>query len=199
MNSVTISKFCCFLFPFFIYANLSAQKKDDAIEYFTLFHPIYQSNEVDYNPFYKGVIHKKDGSVLNGKISLNYNENTENSTIIKQNDDWEYILNADIDYVVLYNNEQSETLFYAIRDKDILYREIFKKDDKTVVYDSSNKPFEHTLIAPVFVKENEVLVNTFDFWTSGPKKDLVNYINERDGKKYKNRDFKSLEDLFEKL
>ena len=55
------------------------------------------------------------------------------------------------------------------------------------------------LVGRVFIKENNILTDTFNFWSSGEKKDIINYINERDETKYKRGDFKSLDELFSKL
>ncbi len=153
----------------------------------------------DTPEFYNGIITLLDGTVLTGDISLNHVNNKTYNTIIVQDNDWVYIPNKTIKDVVLNSDQDDKTKFTVIKEDAILYREVYKKNEDVSVYDSSIRPFENRLTDKVYVKENNTVTNTFDFWTSGPKKDLVNYINNRDGSTYRNRDFKSLDELFAKL
>lgn len=190
-----ISLIITFLFSSF---NSSAQNPSD--EWIALQLTVFdQLNNKEFNPFYKGEIQLKNGNSLTGKVSLNYAENKEYETVIRQQDSLKFIPNKEIEDVVLYSEEGSKTNFSALDQKGLLYRKVYQNKNELTVYDSANRPYNNKLIATIFVKENDFIVNTFDFWTSGPKKDLVNYLNKRDGTNYKNRDFKTLEDLFEKL
>lgn len=180
------------------YSSWAQKDQDDLLNYQTVLNNRLLQNQ--QHPFFKGVIHLKSGDSLAGELSLNNFENKEYSTILQQKNKQVVISNQTIKEVILYaDNTSSKTKFYAIKEDQQLYREVYKKDKETIVYDSSNQPFEGKLISSVYVQQNGKLIDTFNFWTSGPKKDLVNYLNKRDGKKYKNRDFKSLDDLFAKL
>ncbi|WP_418509349.1 hypothetical protein [Corallibacter sp.] len=160
---------------------------------------VFESGSDDI-AFFKGEIHLKNGDVLTGDISLNNLCEHGYSAILSQNNNQRIISNKDIKNAVLYTDDNhAKTVFTVINDDDILYREVFNNHDNVVVYDSSVYPYENKLAETVFVKENNTLTNTFDFWTSGPKKDLINYINNRDGVNYKRRDFKSLDAVFAKL
>lgn len=190
---------CFFASLFFVIAfNLNAQKNDEESINFINLQLIGILNDDD-NPFFNGKINLKDGNSLTGKISLNYKKKGEYVTVLNQNGLHSYISNEKINDVILISGDNLETTFTVIKDNNLLYREVFKKNKDVIVYDTSVMPFENKLAAQVFVKENDSLTNTFNFWTSGSKKDLVNYINNRDGLQYKSRDFKSLEDLFLKL
>lgn len=189
-------KYFIFLLFLIFSVNLNAQKNDDIVNFLTVYNNYLYNND-NYNPFFEGVINFKNGKSVKGKISLNYFENDKYSAILKQDDNWKIIPNSEIENVVLHDNDNSETKFSAINDDGILYRQVYKKNNENFIYDSSNKPLENSLIAPVWIKKKDSLINTFDFWTWGPKKDLINYLSERDGKKYKSRDFKSLKELYE--
>ena len=155
-----------------------------------------EDNTVHY---YEGQVHLKDNRVLSGSISLNHVHNSKYSVLLRQNEGCTFITNEDIETVVLFQNvkdQQAETRFVAIDGKDKLFREIFKKDDDNAIYDSLEKPFDGRIMSGIYIKDNGNLTSIYNFWSSGPKKDLINYINERDDKKYKRRDFKSLEELF---
>ncbi len=189
-------KYFIFLLFLIFSVNLNAQKNDDIVNFLTIYNNYLYNND-NYNPFFEGAINFKNGKSVKGKISLNYLENDKYSAILKQDDNWKIIPNSEIENVVLHDNDNSETKFSAINDDGILYRQVYKKNNENFIYDSSNKPLENNLIAPVWIKKKDSLINTFDFWTWGPKKDLINYLSKRDGKEYKSRDFKSLKELYE--
>lgn len=197
MNLKHLFTYFSLLLTLMISINLNAQSKDDLINLNTIL--TNEINNNSYNAFFEGTITLKNGDFLTGKISLNNKKNREYSAIYNQNGDWQYIPNHKIKEASLFSEGNSKTKFYTIKEDNVMYREVYKKNDEILVFDSSNKPFENRLISSVIVKENDSLINTFDFWTSSSKKDLINYINNRDGVSYKNRDFKSLEELFEKL
>lgn len=197
MNLKHLFKYFCLLLTIILSINLNAQNKDDLLNLNTIL--TNEINNNSYNPFFEGTITLKNGDILTGKISLNNIKNQEYSAIYKQNGDWQYISNHKIKEASLYSENNLETKFYTIKDNNVMYREVYKKNEEVIVFDSSNMPFENRLISAVFVKDSDTLVNTFNFWTSNSKKDLINYINNRDGVSYRNRDFKSLDELFEKL
>lgn len=197
MNLKYLFKYLVLLLTIVFSINLNAQNKDDLVNLNTIL--TNEINNNSYNSFFEGTITLKDGDILTGKISLNNIKNQEYSAIYSQNGDWQYIPNHKIKKASLYSKNNPETKFYTIKDDDVMYREVYKKNEEIIVFDSSNKPFENRLISTVFIKDKDTLINTFDFWTSSSKKDLINYINNRDGVSYRNRDFKSLEELFEKL
>jgi len=161
-----------------------------------------QFNSDDNFAFFDGEIHLKNNETLKGRISLNHLHNNIYSTSIRTKDGCSYIPNTTIDNVVLYKNErykQVETRFIPIEGYSKLFREVFKKDNKTAIYDLLEKPFDGKILSGVYVKENDTMEYVYNFWSSGPKKDLINYINKRDNKAYKRRDFKTLESLFAAL
>lgn len=197
MNLKYLFKYFCLSITIILSINLSAQNKDELTNLNTILTNEIHNNS--YNPFFEGSITLKNGDILTGEISLNNIENKEYSAIYNQNGDWQYIPNYKIKKATLYSENKPETNFYTIKEDNIMYREVYKKNEDLIVFDSSNKPFENKLISAVLVKDKDTLINTFEFWTSSSKKDLINYINNRDGVSYRNRDFKSLDELFEKL
>ncbi|WP_412561125.1 hypothetical protein [Winogradskyella sp. MIT101101] len=160
-------------------------------------------NTLDINkPFYEGEIVLKDSTVLIGKISVNQPFKNKLITIFKSDDDYEPIDNGTIKEVNLsytQNKITKEIKFLNVNEDERLYRLVFQKGNNISVYDSSDKLKDNSLVGRVLVKENNVLTDTWNFWSSGSKKDLINYLNKRDGTDYKRRDFKSLDDLFAKL
>ncbi|WP_418636708.1 hypothetical protein [Winogradskyella sp.] len=154
------------------------------------------------HPFFEGKITLKDSTVLVGKISVNQYYQNRLITIFNNNDQYEPIDNEIIKDVNLRHDENQitkETKFQNISEDNRLYRLVHQKDSSISVYDSSDNPQENSLVGKVYVKENNSITDTWNFWTSGPKKDLINYLNDRDGTNYKRRDFKALDDLFAML
>ncbi|WP_298511719.1 hypothetical protein [uncultured Kordia sp.] len=193
IKKATLFIFCLFSF------SLTAQ--DAGLEILAVTTQQLQNNDEMY--FYNGRIHLKDNTVLEGRVSINDRRYGEHFTVVRMKDSCKYIPNTKINAVIMYEEKDDviiETKFEALDHGDKLYREIFYNEKKNItVYDSFERPFKNHLGYGVFVKENGVITNTYDFWTSGPKKDLINYINKRDKTKYKRRDFKTLQDLFDKL
>ena len=157
------------------------------------------NNDIHY---YDGQVNLKNNQTVKGLISINQRRYKSYVTILKTEKDCIYIPNNSIDNVVLYEDnsrDYKQTSFVSIKGHDKLLREVYKKDDKTIVYDMLKKPFDGKTMNDIYIKENDKLVSIFNFWSSGSKKDLINYINKRDDKTYRRRDFKSLKDLFAKL
>ena len=65
---------------------------------------------------------------------------------------------------------------------------------KRKIYDESSKPTTN-LVGEIFVKEELNLKSLYNFWSSGPKQDLINYINERDNKSFRKKDFKNIDEF----
>ena len=178
--------------------SFTSQAQEVDLNYINL-QTIIFNNLNDETSFYEGEVNLKNNTSLTGLISINHKRNGKYITIIKNNDECHYISNQEIYNVSLLNKDnksETQTSFLQINEDGKLYRLVYQNNDGTSVYDTSTKPFNNLLIGEVIVKENNELYFIFDFWTSGPKKDLINYINERDGKAYKRRHFKSLDTLF---
>lgn len=151
-------------------------------------------------PFYKGKIILKDSTILIGEIRVNQPFDNKLVSIFYTNEEYSVIANKKIKEIIFTAPDVSkETKFISIIDDDVLYRQIYKKDSSLSVYDSSSKPFHDKLVGKVYIEENSTLIDTWNFWSSSSKKDVINYLNERDATNYKNRDFKSLDQLFAKL
>jgi hypothetical protein len=160
-----------------------------------------QNNDDVY--FYEGKINLKDNNSIDGSISINNKRYGKYLTIVRTKDSCIFIPNTKINSVILYENNKNttvETKFEALNNDNKLYRQVFHNDKKNItIYDSSKKPYRNRLGYGVYVKENGLTTYTYNFWSSGPKKDLINYLNKRDKTKYKRRDFKSIDDLFQKI
>lgn len=154
-------------------------------------------------PFFDGVIILQDDTTLKGRLSLNQPFKNKYVSILEKDGVFQLIDNINIKEVTFFENENNETLetkFTIILDDEKLYRTVFDNGTNIVVYDSFSEPFNgKKLEGKVLVKDEDELTDTWNFWTSGPKKDIINYLNQRDGTTYKRRDFKTLEDLFAKL
>ncbi|NRR92587.1 hypothetical protein HSX10_13520 [Winogradskyella undariae] len=153
-------------------------------------------------PLYDGKIILKDSTILTGRISVNHHFDNKMITVLNENYAYKLIDNEMIKEVEIINHENEitvETKFINLNKDEKLYRLVYQKNSKISIYDSSDSPQNNSLVGKVFVKENNIITDTWNFWTSGPKKDLINYLNDREGTNYKIRDFKSLNDLFVKL
>ncbi|WP_178985112.1 hypothetical protein [Winogradskyella helgolandensis] len=153
-------------------------------------------------PFYEGKIILKDSTVYIGKINVNQPFENKMITILNIDNNYTPIDNALIKEVHLEHTENknlTETKFINLNSDERLYRLIYQNESLVTVYDSSNKLLDDLLVGRIIIKENNTLIDTWNFWSSGPKKDLINYINERDFTNFKQRNFKSLNDLFAKL
>ncbi|MBU2927073.1 hypothetical protein [Winogradskyella psychrotolerans] len=153
-------------------------------------------------PFYEGKIILKDSTVYTGKIAVNQPFENKMITILNIDKNYAPIDNALIKEVHLEHTENknlTETKFINLNSDERLYRLIYQNESLVTVYDSSNKLLDDLLVGRIIIKENNTLTDTWSFWSSGPKKDLINYINERDFTNFKRRNFKSLNDIFAKL
>lgn len=150
-------------------------------------------------PFFEGKIILKDSTILMGKISANQLYRNKLITILNVDDDYQAIDNKTIKEVVLISPEHKETKFFNLNNDERLYRLVYQKHTILSVYDASNKLQDNSLIGRILVKENNILTDTWNFWSSGSKKDLINYRNDRDNTNFKRRDCKSLDEIFAAL
>ena len=152
------------------------------------------------NDFYKGEMTLTDGTILIGYFSLN-NSSTDNYVVLHDDGEtYHYYCKDEINDVMLYNpNSDSNTVFEFIKDDGKLYRKVYDNNKNVIVYDTANYPFDNTLVDQVIIDVDNQLIETWNFWTSGPKHDLIKYLRDRDNIRYKRNQFKSLDDIFEKL
>lgn len=143
--------------------------------------------------YYSGKIILKSQDTLVGAVSLNYRIKEDFATLFNDGTQEVKIPNENIEKIVLMK-DNSFTEFERIENSKLLYRVVYS--GKTKIYDSSSKPLNGSLVSGVFVKENDQVHNLFDFWSSGPKQDLIAYINKRDNENFKRKDFKSTDEIF---
>ncbi|WP_339873676.1 hypothetical protein [Olleya marilimosa] len=155
----------------------------------------------DYpNDFYQGEMTLNDGSIIIGYFSLN-NSIADNYVVLHDDGEtYNYYCKDEINDVMLYNpNSDANTMFNFIKDDGKLYRKVFDNNIDVIVYDTANYPFDNKLVNEVIIDVNNQLIETWNFWTSGPKHDLIKYLRERDDVRYKRSDFKTLDDIFRRL
>ena len=155
----------------------------------------------DYpNDFYQGEMTLNDGSIIIGYFSLN-NSIADNYIVLHDDGEtYNYYCKDEINDVMLYNpNSDANTMFNFIKDDGKLYRKVFDNNIDVIVYDTANYPFDNKLVNEVIIDVNNQLIETWNFWTSGPKHDLIKYLRERDDVRYKRSDFKTLDDIFRRL
>ncbi|WP_028281906.1 hypothetical protein [Olleya marilimosa] len=155
----------------------------------------------DYpNDFYQGEMTLNDGSIIIGYFSLN-NSIADNYVVLHDDGEtYNYYCKDEINDVMLYNpNSDANTMFNFIKDDGKLYRKVFDNNIDVIVYDTANYPFDNKLVNEVIIDVNNQLIETWNFWTSGPKHDLIKYLRERDDVRYKRSDFKTLNDIFRRL
>ncbi|WP_299225793.1 hypothetical protein [uncultured Psychroserpens sp.] len=179
------------LFLFIPIATINGQNHE-----VNLFTTIFINNSNDNISFFDGTIKLNNNDVLNGRVSINHIKDQKLSVILKSEHKTKYIPNQDIKEVILNNKDGVKTKFITLTNDNKLYREIFSNTNNVTVYDTSKHPFDGRLIGEVLIDNDGTLINTYDFWASGPKQGLINYVSKRDGIKYKRRDFKSLQELF---
>jgi len=202
MKTKIIIPFVASFLLLFLSTPIHAQKDSNAsaLEALNLINTLNLTN--NSTNFYEGEVHLKNNESFKGLISINKIQNGEYSTLINLEDGCKYVPNKNIKNVVLFGkskDQQNETVFVMLQNKRKLYRELYTKDSKNGIYDLLEKPFDWKIMSDVLIMEDNALTSVYNFWSSGPKKDIINYINKRDNKKYKRRDFKSLEKLFAAL
>ncbi|WP_458626252.1 hypothetical protein [Winogradskyella sp. PC D3.3] len=192
-------KLSCFVLLGFLAFNTKALAQDENLN--LLNQQLFFYSNLDYD-FFDGEITMKTNETISGRVSLNHIDNQQYAVILQTADGCTYIPNEDISSVTLFDIDKGEivaTKFVALKGYDKLFRELYIKDADTAIYDLLETPYDSKIIDNLYIKENNTLVRIDDFWTSGPKKDLINYINNRDFTNYKRKDFKSINDLFAKL
>lgn len=183
----------------FLAFNTKALAQDENLDLFN--QQLFFYSNLDYD-FYDGEITMKNNEIINGILSLNHIDNEQYAVILSTDDGCIYIPNEDVSSVTLFEIDKGKTTatkFVAIEGYDKLFRELYIKNENYAIYDLLEVPYDSKIINDVYIKENNTLVSIDNFWTSGPKKDLINYINERDNTDFKRKDFKSLNTLYAKL
>jgi hypothetical protein len=160
-------------------------------------------NNSNQTYFHDGTVTLNNTTTINGRFSLNYYKDDTYSVIHIEDGERHYISTDSITSVTLFRKEKNDiidkTLFVKAKDDSKLYRMISDETYPVKLFDSATKPFSGLLIGDVFVQENDSITHTYNFWSSGPKQDVINYINKRDNTNYKRRDFKTINDLVVQL
>ena len=190
-KSLVVLLFLCFV------SKTKAQSNDlNLINFITI-----QNLSEDIS-FFEGKLILENSEVLTGNISINHNNKEDYETILQTDKGCTYISNEDIASITLFgseNDELYESEFVKFENSNKFYRELYKKDDANAIYDLLEQPFDNKTMNDVYVLEDNELVSINNFWSSGPKKDVINYINKRDGTNYKRKDFETLNELLSKL
>lgn len=190
-KSLVVLLFLCFV------SKAKAQSNDlNLINFITI-----QNLSEDIS-FFEGKLILENNEVLTGNISINHNNKEDYETILQTDKGYAYISNEDIASITLFgseNDELYESEFVKFENSNKFYRELYKKDDANAIYDLLEQPFDNKTMNDVYVLEDNELISINNFWSSGPKKDVINYINKRDGTNYKRKDFETLNELLSKL
>ena len=144
--------------------------------------------------YYPGKIILKSQDTLVGMISLNYRLKENYVALFDDGIQEVKISNESIGKIILSSRNNDLTEFESLDNSKLLYRILYS--GKVKVYDSSSRPQNGNLVSSVFIKENDLVYRLFNFWSSGPKQDLIDYINQRDGENFKRRDFKNSDEIF---
>jgi len=152
---------------------------------------IIQPEEEQY---YSGKIILKSQDTLTGMVSLNYRIKENFSALFDDGAQEIKIPNESIGKIVLTDGNNSLTEFESIDNSKLLYRVLYS--GKMKIYDSSSRPQNGSLVSGVFIKEGNQVQRLFNFWSSGPKQDLIDYINKRDNEHFRRRDFKTTDEIF---
>ena len=190
-KSLVVLLFLCFV------SKAKAQSNDlNLINFITI-----QNLSEDIS-FFEGKLILENNEVLTGNISINHNNKEDYETILQTDKGYAYISNEDIASIMLFGSESDELYeseFVKFENNNKFYRELYKKDDANAIYDLLEQPFDNKTMNDVYVLEDNELISINNFWSSGPKKDVINYINKRDGTNYKRKDFETLNELLSKL
>ena len=142
--------------------------------------------------FFEGEVKLNSNETIHGLISLNQKQNGEYTTAVKNGKSTQYFSNATLQCVVLFSKNKTisgTTKFEKLPHSEKFYRIL--KEGNTTIYDTSLKPFDGNLVGEIYVKEENTIRSIFNFWSSGPKQDLIDFLNKRDSKNFKRKDFKS--------
>ncbi|MFY0482068.1 hypothetical protein ACI6PS_05630 [Flavobacterium sp. PLA-1-15] len=144
--------------------------------------------------YYPGKIILKTNDTLIGRISLNYRIKENFSALFNDGTNDVKIPNKSIGKIILFDRNNEVTEFESLDNSKQLYRILYS--GKVKIYDSSSRPQAGNLVGSVFINENNQVYSLFNFWSSGSKQDLIDYINKRDGENFKRRDFKTNDAIF---
>ncbi|RZJ99898.1 MAG: hypothetical protein EOO46_21620 [Flavobacterium sp.] len=144
--------------------------------------------------YYPGKIILKSNDTLVGRISLNYRTKENFSALFNDGAKDVKIPNERIGKIIFSDRNNEVTEFESLDNSKQLYRILYS--GKVKIYDSSSRPQGGNLVGGVFIKEDNQIYSLFNFWSSGPKQDIIDYINKRDGVNFKRRDFKSSDEIF---
>lgn len=183
----TISLKPCCLVLFFLFASNFSYSQ--AVFDFYGNYVIQQEEES-----YSGSIILKSQNTLTGMISINYRMKENFSALFDDGVQKVKVPNESIEKVFLADSNNNLSEFESIDGSKLLYRILYS--GKMKIYDSSSKPQNGSLVSGIFIKENDQIHSLFNFWSSGPKQDLINYINKRDNEHFKRRDFKTTDEIF---
>jgi hypothetical protein len=187
-------KFLIIILYVSFYGNVFAQA-DDFPYYVFMDNP----REIELKR-YKGFAITKQKDTLRGEIRLNQIKEGKESVEVVCTKDTKFIPIYNLMMVRLFNAdttilETNHTDFYVFGRESRLYRLL--ADSNFMVFD--NLPFVNEKINSIgneiFIKENETLLNTFNFWTLNTKMDLIRYLNKRHNRKFKKGDFKNVLEL----
>jgi len=184
-----------------IFGQNKSNTNQEALNLLLITHLINENINDKPNKPYLGEMTLKNGDVIEGYFSLN-NPIGENYVVIHFMENNSKIYPVDtIEEVLLYKTDETnfDTVFKSVKQKKALLREVYNKNNEVAIYDTAIRPFNNKLSGEVYIKEKEELKATWFFWTSGPKHDLLRHIRNKDGIRYKRKDFESLEDLFKKV
>lgn len=186
----------------------------------SIFYPYYLTKNSDitdvllFNMFYNNMINAQRRAVkpLNyhhGYVVANKNDTLRGNIRLRQDDDISIIIKrsglnidtlirvSDTKLVRLFDtdsllNNQSYTDYVRIgKNKNDLWRQVYKGDFEIYdeLYSSNENPGK--IGDYIVVKENEATKTIAGFWTISPKRNMVEYVNQKYDKNFKANNFNS--------
>lgn len=146
--------------------------------------------------FNEGEIILNDKTTIKSLININFRKKEGLVTLTKIDNKISYIPNSEILLVTISSTNKDTVItdsFERINESGKLYRIV--GTGKRKIYDESTKPITGYLVGAIFVKDESKAQSLYNFWSSGPKQDLIDYINKRDHKVFTKKDFKNMDDL----
>jgi hypothetical protein len=174
-----------------LFSFLFCLKADAQVDNFPYYVHIDNSDGIKMN-HYNGFVVTTTNDTIQGIIILNHPKNKAKAIDIETSGATHSISSSTIKLVRIQEVDTTiiktpYTDFYFFENK--MYRLL--ADGYFKVFDNLSYVKEKigSLGNEIYIMENAMMINTFNFWTANTKRDLLKYVNKRFNKKFKASDF----------
>ncbi|WP_284653204.1 hypothetical protein [Flavobacterium terrisoli] len=168
---------------------------------------VSRSASVKERVYHKGFVVKTAGDTIFSNILLGARQNKIEGVYLSSETSSEkrFLPLDEITFIRIFQSDKiimkgDVTDFYTIGTKKKLYR-LIRTGSKSEVFDNSlyvdeNKGY---LSEEVFVKTRDEFINTYSFWGSSTKRNLIKFLNKKMNSNFKPQNFKNAISVIEKI